>query len=314
MDISAEIASTKASWEDAENKAKREEQLYQKKLSSKEDLGTRRTEATKAKSEYEKALVKEKGLKIQEMKLELKRQAVQLEESNVRAAKIDLEIARQRLADTKILSPMDGTVTARDVQIGQIISSGINNIGGGTTILTLSDLSRIFTIASVDESDIGKINLGQKANVTVDSYPDTTFNGEVVQIATRGTNISNVVTFDVKIEIMSKNKSLLKPEMTTNVQIIAIEKSDVLLVPEEAIEFSSEGPKVQAVLPSGKTISQSVTLGLDDGTMAEVIKGLSEGDEVRLNPGQIHSKWSNAGKQTNTKKAPFMAGRRIGDQ
>ena len=175
LNIQAEISSAKATWEDEESKAKREEQLYKKKLSSQEELDTQRAEATRAKAAYEQTLVKQEELKTQELELGLKRQAVQMEESRVRSARIDLEIARQRLQDTRILSPMDGTVTSRDVQIGQIISSGINNIGGGTTILTLSDLSRIFIIASVDESDIGKVKLGQKAKITVDSYPDALF-------------------------------------------------------------------------------------------------------------------------------------------
>ena len=301
LDIQAEISSAKATLEDAESKAKREEQLYQKKLSSQEEMDTRRAEATRAKSAYEQALVKEKGLKTQEMELELKRHAVQIEESRVRSARVDLEIARQRLQDTRILSPMDGTVTARNVQIGQIISSGINNVGGGTTILTLSDLSRIFVIASVDESDIGKVKVDQKAQVTVDSYPDVHFSGKVVQIATRGVNISNVVTFDVKVEILGKNKSLLKPEMTANVQIVANEKPNVLLIPNDAIEFSADGPRAHVVLPNGTTVARPLTLGLDNGMNTEVIAGLEEKEIVLLNEGQIHSKWSNTEKEKKEK-------------
>ncbi|MEW6378324.1 MAG: efflux RND transporter periplasmic adaptor subunit [bacterium] len=313
LNIQAEISSARATWEDAENKAKREEQLFQKKLSSQEELDTRKAEAVRAKAAHEKALVKQEEFKTQEMEIELRRHAVQLEESRVRAARVDLEIARQRLQDTRILSPVNGTVTARNVQIGQIISSGINNIGGGTTILTLSDLSRIFVIASVDESDIGKVKLRQKAKITVDSYPDVHFDGQVVQIATRGVNISNVVTFDVKIEVLGKNKSLLKPEMTANVQIVSREKANVVLVPDDAVEFSSEGPKVQVVLPDGRIETRSLTLGLDNGGTAEVISGLEEGEEVRLISGQVHSKWSNTGRQKDAdqeEKRPLLGLRR----
>jgi HlyD family secretion protein len=312
MDIQAEISSAKATWEDAESKAKREGQLYQKKLSSQEELDTRRAEAARAKAAHEQALVKQEDLKTRELELGLKQQAVQLEESRVRAANVDLEIVRQRLQDTRILSPMNGTVTSRNVQIGQIISSGINNIGGGTTILTLSDLSRIFIIASVDESDIGKVKLDQKAKITVDSYPDAAFSGKVVQIATRGINISNVVTFDVKVEVLGKNKSLLKPEMTANVQIIAKEKPNVLLIPDDAIEFSTDGPRAQVVLADGTTAARPLTLGLNNGQAAEVIDGLKEGDKVCLSPGQIHSKWSNTGKQNDNQqgKTPFESMRK----
>ena len=299
MNIQVEIYSTKADWEDAKNKAEREKQLYEKKLSSQEALDTKKTEAIKAQSAYEKALVKQEELKTQEMELELKRQAVRLQENNLRAASIDLEIAQQRLLDTCILAPIDGTLTAKNVQIGQIISSGINNVSGGTTMLTLSDLSRIFIIASVDESDIGKIHLGQKAEITVDSYPGDLFHGQVVQVGTRGINKSNVVTFDIKIEIVKNNKSLLKPEMTANVKIISKEKSNILLIPNEAIEFSQEGPKVKIVLPNNTIISRPIVLGLENEGVTEVVEGVKEGETVLLNSGVIQSKWSNAGKIAN---------------
>ena len=299
MNIQAEISSTKADWEDAKNKAEREKQLYEKKLSSQEELDTKKTEAIKAKSAYEKALVKHEELKTQKMELELKRQAVRLEKSNVRAATIDLEIAEQRLLDTCILAPIDGTLTVKNVQIGQIISSGINNVSGGTTMLTLSDLSRIFIIASVDESDIGKIQLGQKAEITVDSYPGDLFQGQVVQIGARGINMSNVVTFDVKIEILKKNKSLLKPEMSANIKIISKEKSNILLIPNEAIEFSPEGPKAKIVLPDKTIISRSIVLGLENEGVTEVVEGVKEGETVLLDPGVVQSKWSNVRKIAN---------------
>jgi HlyD family secretion protein len=309
LKIQAEISSAKATWEEEESKAKREEQLYKKKLSSQEALDSQRAAGTRAKAAYEQTLVKQEELKTQELELGLKKQAVQVEESRVRSSRIDLEIARQRIQDTRIISPMDGTVTSRDVQIGQIISSGINNIGGGTTILTLSDLSRIFIIASVDESDIGKVKLGQKANITVDSYPDASFSGKVVQIATRGINISNVVTFDVKVEVLGRNKALLKPEMTANVQIISNEKTNVLLIPSDAIEFPADGPTAQIVLADGTTVARHLTLGLNNGGTAEVIAGLKEGEEVSINSGQVHSKWSNTGKQKDNQegKTPFAA-------
>ena len=81
---------------------------------------------------------------------------------------------------------MDGVVTDRKVQTGTIIASGVSNVGGGTTILTLSDLSRIYVLASVDESDIGKVQVGQPATITVDAYPSMQFAGKVVRIASKG--------------------------------------------------------------------------------------------------------------------------------
>src|SRR5207247_967479 len=142
---------------------------------------------------------------------------------------VALGIAQQHLDDTKVLAPMDGVVAARTVQIGQIIASAISNVGGGTTVMTLSDLSHVFSMASVDESEIGKVQKGQSVTVTADAHRGRRFRGVVTRIATRGVNVSNVVTFEVQIEITDAKKALLKPEMTTNVEIIAAEKESALL-------------------------------------------------------------------------------------
>ena len=147
---------------------------------------------------------------------------------------MSLDLARQRLTETRVVSPVDGVVTQRAVQIGQIISSGISNVGGGTTALVVSDLSRIFVLAAVDESDIGQVRPGQRVKVTVDAYRNREFAGEVVRISPRGVNVSNVVTFEVKIEVTARDKELLRPEMTANVEILIDERPDALLAPSDA--------------------------------------------------------------------------------
>src|SRR5439155_4332181 len=111
--------------------------------------------------------------------------------------KVALANARQQRDYTTVTAPMDGVVSALNVQIGVIIASGITNVAGGTTIMTLSDLSHVFVLASVDESDIGTIVVDQPAIITVDAYPGRQFKGKVVRIATKGVNVTNVVTFEV---------------------------------------------------------------------------------------------------------------------
>ena len=142
--------------------------------------------------------------------LELKRQDVRLSMAQIETDKIDFSLAEQRLKDTKVFSPINGVVSERNVQSGQIISSGISNVGGGTLVMVLSDLTRLFILASVDESDIGKVKLGQKVVITADSFPGKRFFGKIERIATKGVNISNVVTFEVKIEVQGTDKQLLK--------------------------------------------------------------------------------------------------------
>src|SRR5436853_6472512 len=100
-------------------------------------------------------------LKLQEIGIEVKKQDVELAKAQLESDKISLAQAEQTLADTKVISPMDGVVAALSVQKGMIIASAITNVGGGSTALTLADLSRVFVLASVDESDIGKVKIDQ---------------------------------------------------------------------------------------------------------------------------------------------------------
>jgi len=214
------------------------------------------------------------------------------------------------LKDTKVLAPIDGVVTQRPVSIGQIISSGISNVGGGTSILTISDLSRVFALGSVDESDIGRVALDQEVDVTADAYANRRFKGKVVRIAARGTNVSNVVTFEVKIEVLDQKKNLLKPEMTTNLEIIAARRNDVLTVPNEAVTRKQGKRIVNVLLPDGKTEERVVEAGINDGTKVEIVSGLEIGDKVVLQKAQAESRWraGEGGKQGGFNPGKMMGG------
>jgi HlyD family secretion protein len=287
------LKSAQAQAKDARAKADRMKQLLDKQLASQEDCDTAETAATASETSLSAAAVKMDELKSQELGLETRRQDVKLAEAAVEADKIALSIAQDRVRDTKVMAPMDGVVSARNVQIGLIIASGVSNVGGGTTILTLSDLSQIFVVASVDESAIGKVKLDQPATITADAYPGKTFKGKVVRIATRGVNVSNVVTFEVKIEVTSEQKALLKPEMTANVEILAAAKDDVLQVPVEAIVRKGRGSQVATVVKDDGTKEEvPVVTGLNDGNKVEVVEGLTEGQTVVVNKGAANSRFS----------------------
>jgi HlyD family secretion protein len=229
-------------------------------------------------------------------------------EAQAEAGRIALADAQQQLGYTRVVSPIDGVISARNVQIGQIIASGINNVGGGTTALTVSDLSRLFVMASVDESDIGKVAVGQPVVVTADAFPGRSFRGKVMQVAARGVNASNVVTFDVKIEVLSENKALLKPEMTANVEIVAAEKADALLVPVEAVARQRGKQTVRMLAaPGAEAQEREVETGINDGAKVEILKGLAEGETVVLNKA-ADSRWMGSA-QPRPPGPMFMGGR-----
>jgi HlyD family secretion protein len=284
--------------EDARAKADRMKALLEKKLISPEDCDTAETAAVQAAADLDNARVKVEELKTQELALELSRQQVKLSEADAEGDKIAFDIAKDRLDDTKVYAPIDGIVASRPVQIGQIIASGVSNVGGGTTFLTLSDLSRVFVLAAVDESDIGKVALDQAVTVTVDAFPLKEFKGKVVRIAAKGVNLSNVVTFEVKIEVTGQAKELLKPEMTANVkEILIAEKSDVLLVPCEAIVRKGRGKQVVTLIKEGAENEDVVVeTGITDTMKTEIVKGLSEGQTVLIHKGAAESKWAGSQK------------------
>jgi HlyD family secretion protein len=157
--------------------------------------------------------------------------------------------------------------------------------------MTLSDLSKLFILAAVDESDIGKVEVEQSAFITADAFPGHTFHGKVVRIATRGMTSSNVVTFEVKLEVLGKNKSLLKPEMTANIEIVVARKDDVLMVPTEAISRKKGKRVVQVMKDKGVTEERVVEVGVSDGTKVEISSGLQEGETVVLRKEESESRW-----------------------
>ena len=285
------LKATEAKTEEAKAKAERLKQLLKQKLTGEEEYETLRVAAIQAMADLQNAQLRIEDLQNQELTLSLKRQDIQLAQAKVESDRITLSNSQQRLKDTKVMAPIDGIVTTRNVQTGQIISSGISNVGGGTTVMTISDLTRLFILAAVDESDIGRIEVDQPAVITADAFPQKKFEGKVVRIATRGVTVSNVVTFEVKIEVISENKIFLKPEMTANIEIISAQRDNVLTVAREAIVRKRGKRIVQVVQKDGSTEDRTVEVGISDDVKTEVIAGLKEGETVVARKDANESKW-----------------------
>jgi HlyD family secretion protein len=308
MKAQANLKSAEASARDAKAKAQRMKELLEKKLTSPEEAETAETSAAQSEVELDLARIQLDDLKTRETALDLKVQDIKLAEANVTSDDLKLKIQEKRWKDTNVFSPITGVVATRDVQMGQIISSGISNVGGGTTAMVLSDLSRIFVLASVDESDIGRVKVDQAAAITADAFPGTTFEGKVIRIATQGVNLNNVVTFEVKIEVLDSSKSLLKPEMTANVAIITSRKDGVLLVPVDGV-IRKAGEYYAEVVNGDVREDRKVQVGLNDSERIEIVSGLSEGDTVVLRKETLSSQWSGRKPTTSPLAGPSM-GRR----
>ncbi|MEJ5300302.1 MAG: efflux RND transporter periplasmic adaptor subunit [Thermodesulforhabdaceae bacterium] len=200
-------------------------------------------------------------------------------------AEAALKSAETNLHYTKIISPVDGVVISRNVDVGQTVAASFQT----PTLFTIArDLTKMQINTNVAEADIGKVTVGQPVNFTVDAYPDQIFHGTVSQIRLAPTNIQNVVTYDVVI-LVDNPELKLKPGMTANVSIVTAEKKGVLRIPNAALRITLErlvkngekpGEPGVWVLDKGKPKFVKVTLGISDGSYTEVVSGLEEGQDV----------------------------------
>ncbi|HEY8484459.1 MAG TPA: efflux RND transporter periplasmic adaptor subunit [Longimicrobiales bacterium] len=165
-------------------------------------------------------------------------EAAALDEANARAqlikAETNLELARERMGDVTIRAPIDGTIIEESVEIGQIIASASQNISGGTTLFKMADLSQMQVRTLVDETDIGQVQPGQTARVTVEAYPGRVFVGEVLKIEPQAVVEQNVTMFPVLV-LLTNEQRLLKPGMNAEVEIEVARRENVVTIPNTAV-------------------------------------------------------------------------------
>ncbi len=173
-------------------------------------------------------------------------------------ARINVDNNDIRLKDTIVRSPIDGIVLTKNVEVGQIISSGISSVTGGTLIATVADMKEVYVKADVDEVDIGKIAPGMTAKIVADAFPDQVFSGEVIRIAAQSKVVQNVTTFEVTIQVHNP-LGRLKAGMNASVEILVADKKNVLLVPNEALmtrsDLMQEFGKLKMVMGEGRDVS-----------------------------------------------------------
>jgi HlyD family secretion protein len=196
----------------------------------------------------------------------------------------NLQQLEEQLGYTDIESPIDGVILSRDVEMGDAVSSILVLGSSATLVMTLGDTSQVYVKGKVDESDIGKVYLGQAARIKVESFKDKTFNGVVTKISPMGVEKDNVTTFEVRVSINNPGGEL-KAEMTANAEIVLEEHPKVLQIPEGAIMYDKDKKaSVDVPDPSAKDGMRkvAVNIGISNGAKTEVLSGLKEGDQVVL--------------------------------
>ena len=289
------LAKAKAQAVDADRQYKRNVTLAERKLIAQADLDTSQSNADAAKA------------------------AVDAAAGSVEQAKAGLHSSEVNLAYTDIISPTNGTVISRNVDVGQTV---VSSMTASTLFLIAEDLRQMQVDTSVAEADIGKLQAGMKATFTVDAYPNERFTGTVRQVRNSPQTVQNVVTYDGVIAVENPDLKL-KPGMTANCTFVWAQKDDALRVPNAALRFrlptellaqinpaAGAGPrgsggnaeatpggggarkapsasgadatrKTVWVLRNAKPESVPIRSGVSDGSLTEVVEGdLSQGDLV----------------------------------
>jgi HlyD family secretion protein len=234
-----------------------------------------------AQKNYEMALNKQNGAKAQVTVLKAK---IAQAAAQVAQDKANLEQLEEQLSYTDIISPIDGVVLSRNVEMGDAVSSILVLGSSATLVMTLGDTSEVYVKGKVDESDIGKVYLGQPARIKVESFKDKTFSGKVTKISPMGVEKDNVTTFEVRVSINNPGGEL-KAEMTANAEIILEEHKNVLQIPEGSIVYDNQKKaSVEVPDPKGKEGKRkvAVNIGISNGAKTELLSGLKEGDQVVL--------------------------------
>jgi HlyD family secretion protein len=204
--------------------------------------------------------------------------------AQVAQAQATLDRADEDLRNSTIVSPMDGIVLSRDVEVGDAVSSILVLGSQATKVLTLGDVSDVYVLGKVDEADIGKVYLGQPARIVVESFKDKKFTGKVTKISPLGVEKDNVTTFEVRASIHNPGGEL-RANMSANAEIILEEKKNVLLVPESAVVYDAKRKtslEVPDALNEKGRRQVAAKLGISNGVKTELVSGLKEGDKVIL--------------------------------
>jgi HlyD family secretion protein len=275
----ANVQKAEVALKDARRTLERNRTLFAKNYIARSDLDTAETNEQSAAAQLNAA----------KAQVEQNRAAQQQEETN--------------LQYTRILSPVDGVVISRNVDIGQTVAASFQT---PTLFSIAQDLTQMQIDTNVDEADIGRVMVGQTVSFTVDAYPDTTFPGKVAEIRNAPTTVQNVVTYDVVVKVANPERKL-KPGMTANVSVITATAQGILKVPNAALRFKwtmdkapdrgkggasaggaetgggANGQKKQGVwiLDGQKPRRVPIVVGISDGNYTAVPSGdLKDGDAV----------------------------------
>ena len=288
------------------------DQSHANYLTAQSNLKTAAAQETNAERQYERSkslmgrsLVAASDFDTAQSNYEVAKAQVDAATSGVEVARAALHQAEVNLGYATIVSPIDGTVISRNIDVGQTVASAFQ---APTLFLIAKDLRKMQVDTSVSEADVGRLEPGKSVTFTVDAYPGEPFAGTVRQIRSSPTTVQNVVTYDAVIDV-SNSALKLKPGMTANVAFVVAERSHAIRVANAALRFQPDvallhrlgvaipGPtdgvttKWLWTLRDDRLSPVSVETGISDGTLTEIARGdIHDGDTLVTDMAEVPKK------------------------
>ncbi|GBC79258.1 Macrolide export protein MacA [bacterium HR09] len=260
------------------------------------ELANAELEAARTERLFTEGVVSEQARDRARLTLEQAQVAVRAQERAIEQASFAYRRALEDLDRTTIRAPMDGVVISRRAEVGETAIMGTTNFPG-SVLMVIGDLSELVAEVEVPERDVVQLQLGQEAEVKVDAIPDASFAGKVVEIASSGTKVGDVVKFKVKVAL-NQPDARLKPEMTAKVEITTKRAENVLAVPLQAVQTrflddkgkevfgKATGREVEVVylFERSRAVRREVKTGVQDELYVEIREGLAAGEKVITGP------------------------------
>ena len=274
----AQTAKADVARADAKRSFDRSAELFRRDLVAQADRDTAQANYESAVAQSESARASEQalmaGIKSAEAQLRVQEAALQSARAQVDQKRASLVQAQTNLNYTTIRAPVNGVVVSRAVDVGQTVAASLS----APTLFTIAqDLTKMQVETSVDEADIGRVSLEDRASFTVDAFPGQTFNGVVTQIRKAALVVQNVVTYTVVISVANPGEKLL-PGMTANVKLVYDEKRDVLKVPNAALRFRPAGADAP---PAAAAAGGPAAGGAPGGASGGMPAGRASPEEIR---------------------------------
>ncbi len=245
------------------------------------DVEVSRRNLEEAKANLEAARVQLRNAQDARLNVLIRQSEIQAAKAGTVRSKVSRDNAKVQLDSTTVVAPRSGVVTLKYLEEGTIIPPGTSTFSQGTSIVQISDVTRMFVDCAVDETDIGKIRVGQQVRILTEAYPGRPLPGVVRRINPAATTEQNITAIKVRVEILNFQNLDLRPGMSATCEFILLAKPNVLVAPAQAVrnENGRTYVKVKTANPA-KPAERDVKLGEAGNDGVEVLEGLKEGEEV----------------------------------